>query len=37
MTLREVDYAQMIHPDDSDQIIHLVTGQMDFLVQERIK
>jgi len=37
MTLREIDYAQVIRPDDPDQIIHLATDEMGFLVQERIR
>lgn len=36
MTLREVEYGQVIHPDDPDQIIHLATSEMDHFVRERI-
>ena len=36
MTLREVDYDEVIHPDDPDQIIHLATSEMDHFVRERI-
>jgi len=36
MTLREVEYNQVVRPDDPDQIIHLATSEMDSFVQERI-
>nr|HRJ43869.1 BsuBI/PstI family type II restriction endonuclease [Caldilineaceae bacterium] len=36
MTGREVEYRQVIDPDDPDQIIHLATSQMDSFVRERL-
>jgi adenine-specific DNA-methyltransferase len=36
MTTHEVDYAQVIRPDDPDFIVHMATSAMDQFVLERI-
>ena len=36
MTVREVDYEQVISPDDPDLIIHIATSEMDQFVLDRI-
>jgi len=37
MTVREVNYEQVIRPDDPDLIIHIATSEMDQFVLDRIK
>ncbi|MBC8492702.1 MAG: Eco57I restriction-modification methylase domain-containing protein, partial [Chloroflexi bacterium] len=36
MTVREVDYEQVVKPDDPDLIIHIATSEMDQFVLDRI-
>ncbi len=36
MTVREVSYDQVVHPDDPGQIIHVVASEMDSLVKDRL-
>ncbi|MBN1660377.1 MAG: Eco57I restriction-modification methylase domain-containing protein [Anaerolineae bacterium] len=36
MTVREVDYAQVIPPDDLDVVIHIAASEMDQFVLDRI-
>ena len=36
MTVREVDYEQVVKPDDPDLIVHIATSEMDQFVLDRI-
>ncbi len=36
MSLREVPYTQVIHPDDPSQVIHLAASDMDAFVKDRL-
>jgi adenine-specific DNA-methyltransferase len=36
MTIREVDYEQVVNPDDPDLVIHIPTSEMDQFVLDRI-
>ena len=36
MTIHEVDYAQIVKPDDPDQFIHIATSEMDQFVVGRV-
>jgi adenine-specific DNA-methyltransferase len=37
MTLREVEYEQVVRPDDPDLIIHIATSEMDQFVLDRLE
>ncbi len=36
MTVREVDYEQVVNPDDTDLIIHIAASEMDQFVLDRV-
>ena len=36
MSLREVDYVQVVHPDDPSLVIHLAPNDMDSFVKDRL-